>query len=242
MALMLFNTMTREKELFKPLHDNEARIYTCGPTVYDYVHIGNLRAYLSWDLLKRVLAMNGFAVKHVMNYTDVGHLVSDDDLGEDKMEKGARRERKTAWEIAEFYINAFREDAKKLRIDEPSITPRATGHINEMIELIKILEQKGYTYVIEDGVYFDTSRLSDYGKLAKLDLEGLKAGARVEIAEGKKNPTDFALWKFSPKEKKRDMEWDFVTELIVTDEQYQQLVVISNKNPKIQILHVEDVK
>lgn len=208
MPLKLFNTMTRKKEVLEPIHDNEIRMYTCGPTVYDYAHIGNLRAFLSWDLLKRVLQMNGFSVKHVMNYTDVGHLVSDDDTGEDKMEKGARRERKTAWEIADFYIKAFKEDASKLRMIEPDFTPRATEHISEMIDLIKILEAKGYTYIIDDGVYFDTSKLNDYGKLARLDKEGLKAGARVEIAEGKKNPTDFALWKFSPKNRKRDMEWE----------------------------------
>lgn len=208
MPLNLYNTMSRKKELFKPIHGNEVRMYTCGPTVYDYAHIGNLRAFLSWDLLKRVLKMNGFFVNHVMNYTDVGHLVSDDDTGEDKMEKGAEREKKTAWEIADFYIKAFEEDAKKLRIIEPTFKPRATEHIKEMIELIKILEERGYTYIIDDGVYFDTSKLSDYGKLARLDIEGLKAGARVEMAEGKKNPTDFALWKFSPREKKRDMEWD----------------------------------
>lgn len=208
MPLRLFNTMTRNKEPFEPLHGNEVRMYTCGPTVYDYAHIGNLRAFLSWDLLKRVLQANGFSVKHAMNYTDVGHLVSDDDTGEDKMEKGAEREKKSAWEIAEFYINAFEEDAKKLRIKEPTFKPRATEHIKEMIDLVKILEEKGFTYIIDDGVYFDTSKLHDYGKLAKLDIEGLKAGARVEMAEGKKNPTDFALWKFSPKGKKRDMEWE----------------------------------
>lgn len=208
MPLRLYNTISREKEIFKPLHDNEVRIYTCGPTVYDYVHIGNLRAFLSWDLLKRVLRLNGFNVIHVMNYTDVGHLVSDADEGEDKMEKGARRERKTAWEIADFYIKAFDEDARKLRIIRPDFCPRATEHIKEMIEMVKTLEEKGYTYIIEDGVYFDTSRLSDYGKLARLDKEGLKAGARVEMVSGKRNPTDFALWKCSPKDKKRDMEWD----------------------------------
>ncbi len=208
MPLKLYNTMSRKKEQFKPLHGSGARIYTCGLTVYDYAHIGNLRAYITWDLLKRILKMNSFKVKHVMNYTDVGHLVSDDDEGEDKMEKGARRERKTAWEIADFYIKAYDEDARKLGIVEPDFRPRATEHIKEMIEMIKVLEKKGFTYIIDDGVYFDTSKLSDYGKLARLNKEGLKAGIRVEMAEGKKNPTDFALWKFSPKDKKRDMEWD----------------------------------
>lgn len=204
----LFNTMGRKKQLLKPMIDNEIRMYTCGPTVYDYAHIGNLRAYLCWDLLKRVLESDGYSVKHVMNFTDVGHLVSDDDSGQDKMEKGAERERKSAWEIADFYIGAFKNDIKKLRIHEPTINPRATDHISEMIDMIKILEKKGFTYLIEDGVYFDSAKLSDYGKLANLDIEGLKAGARVEMAEGKKNITDFALWKFSPKGSKRDMEWD----------------------------------
>lgn len=204
----LFNTMGRKKQILKPIIDNEIRMYTCGPTVYDYAHIGNLRAYLCWDLLKRVLESDGYSVKHVMNFTDVGHLVSDDDAGQDKMEKGAQRERKSAWQVAEFYINAFRNDIKKLRIIEPTILPRATDHIKEMIGMIQVLEKKGFTYVIEDGVYFDSSKLSDYGKLANLDIEGLKAGARVEMAEGKKNVTDFALWKFSPKGGKRDMEWE----------------------------------
>ena len=130
-VVKLYNTMSREKENFEPAQGNEVRMYSCGPTVYDYAHIGNIRAFLSWDLLKRVLIMNGFEVKHVMNYTDVGHLVSDDDTGEDKMEKGAARDKKSAWEVADFYINAFEEDARKLRLMNPDVTPRATKHINE---------------------------------------------------------------------------------------------------------------
>ena len=206
--LRLYNTLTRKKEVFKPLHDEEVLLYTCGPTVYDYAHIGNLRAFIFDDLLKRVLEFSGFRIKHVMNFTDVGHLVSDADTGEDKMEIGAERERKTAWQIADFYIMAFKNDVKMLRIKEPDSWPRATDHVDEMIELVKKLLDNGFAYVIEDGVYFDTSRAKDYGKLARLNVKGLKAGARIELSEGKRHPTDFAIWKFSPKGKKRDMEWD----------------------------------
>ncbi|MBI2546874.1 MAG: cysteine--tRNA ligase [Candidatus Aenigmarchaeota archaeon] len=207
MALKLFNTLTRKKETFKPLKDRQVKLYTCGPTVYDYAHIGNMRAYVWEDLLRRVLEFNKFKVTHVMNITDVGHLTSDQDTGEDKMEVGAKREHKSAWEIAEFYTKEFIKDIEKLHILKPHIAPKATDHIQEQIELIKILEKKGHTYIISDGVYFDTSKLKDYGKLARLNVEGLKAGARVEMAEGKRNPTDFALWKFSPKDQHRQMEW-----------------------------------
>ena len=203
----IFNTLTRKIEVVKPIKNKEIKIYTCGPTVYDYAHIGNLRAYIFADLLKRWLLVKGFKVKHVINITDVGHLTSDADEGEDKMEVGAKREHKTAWQIADFYTKAFIEDIEKLKIIKPDVICKATDHIQEMIDLIKKLEEKGYTYIIEDGVYFDTSKLKDYGKLAKLDIEGLRAGARVEFVEGKHNLTDFALWKFSPKDKKRDMEW-----------------------------------
>jgi len=206
--LKLYNTLLRKKQIFRPLKDKKVGLYTCGPTVYDYAHIGNLRTYIFEDILRRVLEYNGYKVKHVMNYTDVGHLTSDADTGEDKMEKGARREGKSVWEIAEFYIKAFKKDAAALNILKPSLTPRATDHIKEQINLIKILEKKGFTYETKDGIYFDTSRLKDYGRLARLDIKGLKAGARIKMTEGKKNPTDFALWKFSPKNTKRQMEWD----------------------------------
>ncbi|MEW6610464.1 MAG: cysteine--tRNA ligase [Patescibacteria group bacterium] len=196
--LFLFNTLTRRKEEFKPLHPPQVGFYACGPTVYDYAHIGNLRTYLTEDILKRVLMENGYQVNHVMNITDVGHLTSDADEGEDKMVKGARREKKTVWEIAAFYTDAFKDDLKRLHIIEPNIWCKATDHIQEQIELIQKLEQKGFTYLIDDGVYFDTSKFSSYGKLARLDIEGLKAGARIEMVKGKKHPTDFALWKFSP--------------------------------------------
>lgn len=208
MPIYLYNTLTRQKEVFTPLRKGRVGFYACGPTVYDYAHVGNLRTFLFEDILRRALEYNGYTVKHVMNFTDVGHLVSDEDAGEDKMEKGARREGKTAWEIADFYIKAFKHDAAALNILPPAVYARATDHIKEQIALIKILEKKGFTYIIADGVYFDTSKLPGYGALAKLDIEGLQAGARVETVAGKKNITDFALWKFSPKNEKRQMEWE----------------------------------
>ena len=206
--IKLYNTLSRKKEIFKPLRDKEVGLYTCGPTVYWFAHIGNLRTYIFEDILKRVLEYNGFKVKHVMNITDVGHLTSDADAGEDKMEKGAKREGKTAWEIAEFYTKIFKEDIKNLNIEEPTIWTRATDYIREQIEFIKILEKKGFTYKINDGIYFDSSKIKDYGKLSGKKTKKIKAGARVKIVTGKKNPTDFALWKFSPQNVKRQMEWD----------------------------------
>ncbi|MBS3060821.1 MAG: cysteine--tRNA ligase [DPANN group archaeon] len=206
--IKLYNTLTRQKEEFKTINDKEVTFYSCGPTVYWYAHIGNLRAYVFADLLKKTLEYNGYKVRHAMNITDVGHLTSDSDTGEDKMEKAKKREGKNAWEIAKFYEAAFFMDTDRLNIARPTITCRATDHIKEQISLVTALEEKGYTYRIEDGIYFDTSKLSDYGKLARLDIEGLKAGARIELVPGKKNPTDFALWKFSPKDAQRDMEWD----------------------------------
>lgn len=211
MELRLFNTMTREKEVFIPLSPKEVSFYTCGPTVYDYVHIGNLRTFLFEDVLRRVLVANGFKVKHVMNITDVGHLVGDGDEGEDKLEKGAAREGKTVWDVAAFYTEAFLANVHDLNILPPSVMPRATEYIPQQIALIQVLEKKGFTYTISDGVYFDTARLPDYGKLARLDIAGLQEGARVEKNAEKKNATDFALWKFSPSgpgAEKRAMEWE----------------------------------
>jgi len=207
MPLRLFDTYTRTTRDFEPLQPPEVGLYTCGPTVYDYAHIGNLRTYVFEDILRRVLEFNGYRVKHVMNITDVGHLVSDADSGEDKMEKGARRAGKSAWEIAEFYTQAFQEDLRRLNILEPVIWCRATDHIREQIEMIRCIEEQGFTYRTGDGIYFDTAKLPDYGYLARLDIEGLQAGARVDIGE-KRHPTDFALWKFSPADQKRQMEWD----------------------------------
>ncbi|RMD59743.1 cysteine--tRNA ligase [Candidatus Parcubacteria bacterium] len=206
--IFLYNTLIRKKEVFKPLFPPRVGLYTCGPTVYNYAHLGNLRSYLAEDFLKRVLIYNGYQVKHVMNITDVGHLTGDRDMGEDKLEKGAKREGKTAWEIAEFYTQAFKRDIKKLNILEPTVWCRATEYIKEQIDLIKVLEQKGYTYRTSDGIYFDTSLVKDYNKLSHLDLSTLEEGARVEINPEKRHPTDFALWKFSPPGTKRQMEWD----------------------------------
>ena len=208
MVLKLYNTLTRKKETFKSLEDGKVGIYTCGPTVYWYQHIGNLRSYFFLDILKRVLKFEGYNVKQVINVTDVGHLTSDADEGEDKMEKAAKREGKTAKEISEFYFNIFKEDLRKMNILEPSVWSKATDHVKEQIELIKILEKKGYTYETSDGIYFDTSKFKDYGKMANINVEGLKAGKRIDLGE-KKNKTDFALWKFSSSsEDKRQQEWD----------------------------------
>lgn len=206
MELKLYNTLTRKKEIFKPINDNLVKIYTCGPTVYNYAHIGNLRTYIFEDILKRTLLYNKFKVKHVMNITDVGHLTSDSDTGEDKIEKEAKKEKKSAWDIAEFYAKTFKEDLKELNILFPDIWCKATDHIKEQIDWIKKLEKADFTYITSDGVYFDTSKLKDYGKLAGLKKEKLKHGIRIELKE-KRNPTDFALWKFSNPEEKRQMEW-----------------------------------
>lgn len=204
----LYNTASRSIQEFSPLKSNEVGLYTCGPTVYNYAHIGNLRTYIFEDILKRVLIYNGYRVKHVMNITDVGHLVSDADSGDDKMEKGALREGKSVWEIAEYYTQAFNADFSALNCLAPSMQCKATDHIAEQIALAKILEQKGFTYRIADGIYFDVTKFPKYGQFARLDLENIKGGARVEMAEGKKHPADFALWKFSPLDKKRQMEWE----------------------------------
>ncbi len=207
--LKLYNTSTRSVDEFTTIEPGKVRMYTCGPTVYNFAHIGNLRTYIFEDVLKRVLRRCGYDVNHVMNVTDVGHLVSDADDGEDKMVAGATREGKTVWQIAQFYWDAFRGDLARLNIVEPNTWCRATDHIAEQIDLVRGLEEKGYTYEIAgDGIYFDTSKLPDYGKLARLDLAGLQAGARVEMHVDKRQPTDFALWKFSPTDKQRLMEWD----------------------------------
>ncbi len=199
--------MDRKKQAFAPSKPGLVRLYTCGPTVYNYAHIGNLRTYIFEDVLKRVLVYNSYQVNHVMNITDVGHLTDDADSGEDKMEKGAAREGKSAWDIAKFYTQAFEHDLADLNIIPPNTWCKATDHIPEQIDLIQKLEQKGFTYPTSDGIYFDTTKLPDYGKLAKLDLKHLQAGARVEIGD-KKSPTDFALWKFSDHTTKRQMEWE----------------------------------
>jgi cysteinyl-tRNA synthetase len=208
MSIVLFNTLGREKQEFKPITPGNAGMYTCGPTVYDYQHIGNFRTFLFEDFLKRVLLYNSFEVMHIMNITDVGHLVSDADEGEDKMETGSERTGKTVWEIAEMYTNEFMKDAELLNIIPPHKYTKATDHIQEQIDMIKCLVEKGYTYITSDGMYFDSTKFADYGKLALIDIEGLKEGSRIEFRDEKHHKTDFALWKFSPKDKKRQMEWD----------------------------------
>lgn len=206
--LRLYDNYTRTLRRFEPLHPaGEVGLYTCGPTVYDYQHIGNFRTFLFEDVLRRVLEWNGHRVRHVMNVTDVGHLTSDADTGEDKMEKGSRRTGKSAWEIARMYTDAFLADSAALRLEPPAELCRATDHIPEQIAFIADIERKGYTYRTSDGIYFDTSRQPDYGYLARLDISGLEAGRRVDLGE-KRHATDFALWKFSPPGEKRQMEWE----------------------------------
>ncbi|MCX7911118.1 MAG: cysteine--tRNA ligase [Endomicrobia bacterium] len=207
--MKIYNTLSSKIEELKTIEPNTVKIYTCGPTVYNYAHIGNLRTYIFEDFLIRTLKFLNYKVIRVMNITDVGHLTSDGDWGEDKIEIGSVREGKTAWEIAEFYTKAFFDDLKDLNCIMPDITCKATQHIPEMIDMIKKLEEKGFTYKTSDGIYFDTSKFKNYHKLTgKSHIEGIKEGARVEVNKEKRNPTDFALWKFSPKDKKRQMEWD----------------------------------
>lgn len=208
--LKIYNSLTRTIEEFTPLDGKHVGMYTCGPTVYDFAHIGNFRTYTTADLLKRVLEYGGFDVDYVMNLTDVGHLTGDNagdaDTGEDRMEKSAVKEGKTAWEIAEFYADAFIKDYEKLNLEKPRLFAKATEHIKEQIALIEDLENGGYTYQTSDGIYFDTSLFPEYGRLSNLDQ--IKEGARVEVNPEKRNPRDFALWKFSKEDEKRHMEWD----------------------------------
>jgi len=205
--LELFNTLTRKKESFTPVDKNQVGLYTCGPTVYNYAHIGNLRTYVFEDILKRTLKYNGYKVNHVMNITDVGHLTDDGDQGYDKIEEGAKREGKSAYDIADTYTQYFKQHIAELNILEPNTWCKATDHIQEQIDLVQSLTDKGFTYETQDGIYFDSTKMKDYGKLALLEKQELKAGARVDLGE-KKNPHDFALWKFSKDEEQRQMEWD----------------------------------
>ena len=207
--MKLYNTLTRQKDDFTPSSDELIKIYTCGLTVYSQPHIGNWVGYIYWDVLVRLLRHDGFSVVRTQNITDVGHLTSDDDAGEDKMEKGAKREGITAWDVAKKYSNiADYEAYDLLGLVRPDHLVAATDYIDQQIQFAKDLEANGYTYQIPgDGLYFDTSKLTDYGKLARLDIAGLEAGARVSV-EGKRNITDFAIWKLSPTDSQRDMEWD----------------------------------
>ncbi len=210
MTIRIYNTLTRKLEDFKPLTAGKVGFYSCGPTVYHYAHIGNLRTMIHNDIMKRMFTENGYDVHHVMNITDVGHLTNDeDDSGEDKMEKGAARENKSVWDVAQFYLDEFMHDYKDLNLLLPTDMPRATDYINEQIELVQKLESLGYTYEIpNDGIYYDTSKFANYGALTGGSLSGNRAGARVTFNDDKRNPTDFALWKFSPTDTKRAMEWD----------------------------------
>ena len=207
--LKFYNTPSRKIEEFKPINPENVKVYTCGPTVYASPHIGNWVAFIYWDILVRTLQLNGYNVTRTMNITDVGHLVSDEDDGEDKLEKGARREGKTVWEVAEFYTNEFLKGMHDLNLITPDNLSKATDFIPEQIEIIENLSKKGFTYKTSDGIYFDTAKFPKYADFAHLDLENLKAGARINFNPEKKNLSDFALWKWSPKDKKRGMEWEY---------------------------------
>lgn len=207
--MKLYNTLTRQKEEFKALNDKKVGLYCCGPTVYNFAHIGNLRTYIFEDFLRRILEFNGYEVNHVMNITDVGHLTSDSDVGDDKMKKGAQREQKTVWEIADFYAKAFLDDMAKLNLKSPHIAPKATDHIEAMISQIKALEDNGHTYIGQSGnVYFDTSTMANYGELAQLEKQDLQSGARIDVDPNKKNPADFVLWFVQSKHGDQDMQWE----------------------------------
>ncbi len=217
MALQLYNSFTKTVEPFRPLKGRTVRMYTCGPTVYDYAHIGNLRTYLFEDVLKRVLIANGYRVRHVMNITDVGHLTGDVDEGEDKMELAAAKQRKSARQLAAFYTRAFLKDLSRLNVLPADELPRATAYIPEQIALVRRLERRGYAYVTSDGVYFDTSKLASYGSAFAKNfspstaVEGEREGvthARITVNPEKRSPHDFALWKRTPPGVKRQMEWD----------------------------------
>ena len=203
--LRIYNTLTRQKEDFTPIHEGKAYMYSCGPTVYNYAHIGNLRTYIFMDLFRRTLRYDGYKLKGVMNITDVGHLLSDGDTGEDKMQKASREQKKSPWEIAAYYTDVFFTDLKKLNIGKPEIIAKATDHIQEMIDYVQKLVEKGYGYEIYDGIYFDIGKFPGYGKLSRLNLEEQQAGARVEVNSQKRHPADFALWKKA--EPEHIMQW-----------------------------------
>lgn len=204
--MKLYNTLSRSKEEFIPIKPGKAGMYSCGPTVYNYAHIGNMRTYVFMDVLRRTLEAYGYKVKSVMNITDVGHLTSDADEGEDKMARAAQEQKKTPWEIAQYYTDVFFKDLQALNIKRPNLTPKATEHIKEMLDFVQALAARGYGYETDDGIYFDISKFPDYGKLSGNDLEAQLAGARVEVNQQKRHPADFALWKKAPKE--HIMQWE----------------------------------
>jgi cysteinyl-tRNA synthetase len=208
--MRIYNSLSKQIEDFKPIEPDLVKMYSCGPTVYMYPHIGNWRTFIFADMLYRELRLNGYKVDYIMNMTDVGHLFEDSgdpEGGEDKIEKQAVEEGKSAKEIVEFYIKEFLRDYKELNITEPRKFTRASEYIDDQIDLIATLEEKGYTYATSDGVYFDTSKFKKYGELSGLTIENIKEGARIDPNPEKKNSTDFSLWKFSPKDKKRQQEW-----------------------------------
>lgn len=208
MQIKLYNTLTKKIEEFVPRVPGAVGFYSCGPTVYHFAHIGNLRKYIHDDIMERMFRANGYAVKHITNITDVGHLVSDGDDGEDKMEKGSRRENKSVWDIAKLYTDAFMADMADLNILQTiDNMPRATNYIAEQIAMVQRLEELGYTYKTSDGIYYDTARFANYGELFGGNIGGNRAGARVEFSDEKRNAADFALWKFSPVDEQRQMEW-----------------------------------
>jgi len=214
MTVTLSNTLTGKKDVFTPQTPGKVSLYTCGPTVYDYLHVGNWSAYIYWDILVRTLVANNYTVDRVMNITDVGHLVSDADDGQDKLEKGAQREGKTAWEVAEFYSNDFLKGMERLGLVAPTHITKATDYIDEQLALVRTLKEKGFTYQIDDGIYFDTAKFPTYANFAHLDHAAQKAGARVEFNPEKRNSSDFALWKFTPVGETRDMEWATPSDLL----------------------------
>lgn len=206
--LKIYNSLSKNIDSFIPASANQVKVYCCGPTVYGYQHIGNLRTYLFEDVLVKTLRLLGYAVEHVMNITDVGHLVSDADAGEDKMLLAARREKKKSHEIADYYTAQFFQDSAKLNIRRPDVVCKATEHIQEMIELIQRIEANGYAYVANGNVYFDVAKFKEYGKMANLDLEKLQAGARIEVDEFKRSPFDFVLWFTNSKFENQELQWD----------------------------------
>ncbi len=208
--MKLYNTLSRSIEDFKPIDENLVKIYTCGPTVYNYAHIGNLRTYIHEDVLEKTLRYIGYNVKRVMNITDVGHLESDADEGEDKMLKGAKRENKTVWEIAQHYTDAFFSDIEKLNVKKADVVAKATDYINDYIKFIQVLEEKGYTYIANGNVYFDVTKAKDYTKLSGMDLDQLRTASRddVSVDVHKKSPQDFVLWFTKSKFENQAMKWD----------------------------------
>ena len=208
MSLSIYNSLTRQIEEFQPINPDEVLMYTCGPTVYNYQHVGNFRTFFLSDIIVRTLEFNGYKVKHVINLTDLGHLTDDSDEGDDKLELAAEKEGRSAKEVADFYIKEFLQDFAALNMTKPFKFPRATDYIKQMIDLVQLLERKGYTYETMDGVYFDTSKFEDYGRISGLTQENIREGARVKANLNKKSPQDFALWKFSPEGKKRWQEYD----------------------------------